>query len=93
MDENNFMEGLKVSRKKHDMVALRLLDEAERELPKLGIVQMFNAETGKTTWVNTNSEKARKIHRDNFKDQTKIIQRFFEIWNRLYNHCNRRRFY
>ena len=68
IDENNFMEGLKVSRKKHDMVALRLLDEAERELPSMGVVQLFNAETGETTWVNTNSQKAKDIHASNFKD-------------------------
>jgi uncharacterized protein (DUF58 family) len=54
-DTNNFMEGMKVSRKKHDMVAIRLFDPAEFELPKMGLVQLFNAETGKTTWVNSNS--------------------------------------
>ncbi|MGY8926749.1 MAG: DUF58 domain-containing protein, partial [Flavobacteriales bacterium] len=57
IDDNDFMEGMKVSRKKHDMVALRLFDEAEGQLPKIGIVQLFNAETGATTWVNTNSQK------------------------------------
>ena len=54
-DTNNFMEGMKVSRKKHDMVAIRLFDPAEFELPKMGLVQLFNAETGKTSWVNSNS--------------------------------------
>ncbi|MCE2743631.1 MAG: DUF58 domain-containing protein [Fluviicola sp.] len=54
-DTNNFMEGMKVSRKKHDMVAIRLFDPAEFELPKMGFVQLFNAETGKTSWVNSNS--------------------------------------
>lgn len=49
MDDNDFMEGMKVSRKKHDMVALRLVDEAESELPDMGIVQMYNSETGETT--------------------------------------------
>ena len=77
MDENDFMEGLKVSRKKHDMVALRLLDNAEKELPKMGIVQLFNAESGKTTWVNTNSKKAQQIHRENFiKYEKKLTKEF-----------------
>jgi hypothetical protein len=43
------------SRKKHDMVAIRLFDPAEFELPKMGLVQLFNAETGKTSWANSNS--------------------------------------
>lgn len=67
MDDNEFMEGLKVARKKHDMVALRLVDQAERELPDLGIVQMFNSETKETTWVNTNSKHAKITHADNFR--------------------------
>lgn len=68
MDDNDFMEGMKVSRKKHDMVALRLVDEAEVELPNMGIVQMYNSETGETTWVNTNSQQAKETHANNFKE-------------------------
>ncbi len=79
LDENEFMEGLKVSRKKHDMVALRLLDHAEQELPKMGVIQLFNAETGKTTWVNTNSKKAQAIHRKNFeKHNQKLAKEFLK---------------
>lgn len=66
MDDNDFVEGLKVTRKKHDMVAIRLVDPSERELPSIGIIQLFNAETGETTWVNSNSKSAKQIHADNF---------------------------
>ena len=67
MDDNDFMEGMKVSRKKHDIVAIRLVDEAEGELPSMGIVQMQNSESGQTTWVNTNSKQAKATHAHNFK--------------------------
>lgn len=66
MDEHNFIEGLKVSRKKHDMVAIRIHDEAEKNLPDIGIIQLYNSETGETTWVNSNSPIAKKLHHDNF---------------------------
>jgi uncharacterized protein (DUF58 family) len=66
MDSNDFMEGMKISRKKHDMIAIRLFDEAETKLPNLGIVQLFNAESNETTWVNTNSLFAKKNHLENF---------------------------
>jgi len=68
IDDNNFIEGLKVSRKKHDMVAIRLVDEAESTLPNVGLVQLFNSETGETTWVNSNSTRAREMHAQNFKN-------------------------
>lgn len=73
MDDNDFMEGMKVSRKKHDMVALRLVDEAEVELPNMGIVQMYNSETEETTWVNTNSQQAKETHANNFKEFEKNL--------------------
>jgi len=78
IDDNDFMEGLKVSRKKHDMVALRLVDEAEISLPNMGVVQLFNAETGATTWVNTNSQKAKDIHAKNFENFEKNLAKEFE---------------
>ncbi|MCR9171712.1 MAG: DUF58 domain-containing protein [bacterium] len=74
IDENNFIEGLKVARKKHDMVAIRLVDEAERELPNIGLIQFFNAETGQTTWVNSKSPEARKMHRELYeKEEAKLL--------------------
>ena len=66
VDENNFMEGLRLSRKKHDMVALQLIDAVEREMPDLGIVQLENAETGERTWINSNSAEAKQIHKENY---------------------------
>lgn len=68
IDENNFIEGLKIARKKHDMVAIRLVDEAERQLPDVGLVQFFNAETGQTTWVNSKSEEAQRLHAQLYRE-------------------------
>jgi uncharacterized protein (DUF58 family) len=77
MDDNNFMEGLKVSNKKHDMVAIRLSDIAEYELPKMGLIQLCNAESGNTTWVNTNSEKVRSNYFNGYKDlENKLFSEF-----------------
>ena len=78
IDNNDFMEGMKVSRKKHDMVALRLVDEAEATLPNIGIVQLFNAETGATTWVNTNSQKVKDTHSNNFKKFENDLEKEFK---------------
>lgn len=77
MDDKDFMEGFKVSRKKHDMVAIRLFDETERDLPNIGLIQLFNAETGETTWVNSSGERAKKIHRENFdRFEEKLFKEF-----------------
>ncbi|MES2587630.1 MAG: DUF58 domain-containing protein [Bacteroidota bacterium] len=56
ISENPFIEGLRISKRKHDMIALQLLDPAEYKLPDLGMIQLFNAETGAKTWVNSSSK-------------------------------------
>ena len=78
IDNNDFMEAFKVTRKKHDMVALRMVDKAESELPSMGIVQLFNSESGETTWVNTNSRQAKETHAENFRDAEKKLENEFK---------------
>lgn len=73
IDSNDFMEGLKVSKKKHDMVAIRINDKAEYELPKMGLIQLFNAESGTKTWVNTNSILVREKYASDFKTSEERI--------------------
>ena len=66
MDENNFIEGMEISRKKHDVIAIRLVDEAEKSLPDLGVIQLYNAETEEKTWINSSSTDAKKMHYSNY---------------------------
>lgn len=65
-DENDFFEGLKIANSKHDMVALRLYDPAEKEFPNLGLIKMFDAEQNAVKWVNTSSKKVREKYRNQF---------------------------
>jgi uncharacterized protein (DUF58 family) len=60
MDEK-FEDALKIACRKHDLVAIRLYDEREKELPKVGLLNIQNSETGKTIWVDSNNEKFRKF--------------------------------
>ena len=34
-------------------------DKREFDLPSVGLVRFFNAETNESTWINTNSKKTR----------------------------------
>lgn len=77
MDTHNFFEAMKLTRKKHDVVALQLFDKAEKELPNMGIIQMVNAETGERTWVNTTSAEAQLMHKKLFEQrQEKIAKEY-----------------
>jgi uncharacterized protein (DUF58 family) len=78
-DDNDFIEGLKIANRRHDLVALKLNDEAERELPKAGIIQMLDVETKQRKWVNTYSSTVRKKYK---ADYLKREERLFESFRK-----------
>lgn len=67
ISENPFIDAFKISRRKHDIIALRLTDPAEQMLPDLGMIQLFNAETGTKTWVNSSSQQVKQSFLDQYR--------------------------
>ncbi|MDD4144489.1 MAG: DUF58 domain-containing protein [Prolixibacteraceae bacterium] len=63
IDENSDLEmALSIANNKHDIVALKIYDDRERELPPVGMLKLKDAETGNYVWVNSNSAHTRKIY-------------------------------
>ena len=56
-----FDKPLKVASKKHDLVALRIHDKREDNLPNVGLVPMQDAETEEMIFVDTSSKKTRDL--------------------------------
>ena len=54
-----FDKPLKIASKKHDVVALRIHDKREDNLPNMGLVPMQDAETEETVFVDTSSNRIR----------------------------------
>ncbi len=52
-------KALQIANHKHDLIAVRITDKRETELPNIGLTKMKDAETGKTVWVDTSSKKIR----------------------------------
>ncbi|HOZ86577.1 MAG TPA: DUF58 domain-containing protein [Bacteroidia bacterium] len=79
LTDNNYSDALKISNKKHDLVALRIIDKTETELPEIGLVKLKDNETGKLMWVDTGNKHFRKqfaVNKLKFEDDLK------EIFNR-----------
>ena len=51
----DFTRSLTVSAKRHDMVALPIVDPAEEALPDVGVILLEDPETGEQIEVNTSS--------------------------------------
>ncbi|TMB72446.1 MAG: DUF58 domain-containing protein [Chloroflexi bacterium] len=56
--------GLTLLSRRHEVLAIRLTDPRERELPEIGMVVMNDAETGEHLWVDTSDRRFRKRFAD-----------------------------
>jgi uncharacterized protein (DUF58 family) len=57
--DNGYNDALKISSRKHDMVAIRIHDQLEGEIPNVGLLPLTDAETNELVWVNTSDPKVR----------------------------------
>ena len=57
--DDGFEKAVQIANHKHDLIAIRVTDKREMEMPNVGLVRMMDAETGKMMWVDTGSKKMR----------------------------------
>lgn len=77
-DRAQFEESLKIAAGKHDIVAIKVYDPREAELPDVGIVELRDAETGKKIWIDTSSAKVRRNYRERWEGQSREISRILK---------------
>jgi uncharacterized protein (DUF58 family) len=58
-----FDEAIRIASRKHDVVALRIYDKREEELPPVGLIRVKDTETGQTVWVDSSDKQMRNNYR------------------------------
>ncbi|MBR4850085.1 MAG: DUF58 domain-containing protein [Alistipes sp.] len=58
-DDEALNDALKIATSRHDIIALKVSDPREREIPDVGIVELQDAETARKVWVDTASKAVR----------------------------------
>ncbi|MBT3169499.1 MAG: DUF58 domain-containing protein [Candidatus Cloacimonetes bacterium] len=76
--DENFDESLKLLAKKHDVIALRILDKAELILPNAGLLNLQDSETGDFFTVNSSSRVIREKYKKVAKQQELEIEARFK---------------
>ena len=62
IDEHDFAHALAIANRKHDVVALRVYDPRENQLPPVGMMYLRDAETGEQMWVDSTDKKLREAY-------------------------------
>lgn len=48
--------------KKHDVIGVKVYDNLDMELPKIGLLQVQDVETGASKWIDTNDKQTQKVY-------------------------------
>ena len=73
--DRGFDDPLKIVSRKHDLIAIHLIDPTEKELPKIGLVKFTDAETGEDVWVDTSNKELRKRYSDYWIENKKNLEK------------------
>jgi len=57
--DKDFIKPLKILKNKHDIIALRIVDIREKEIPDVGLIELEDEETGEQILVDTSNEEFR----------------------------------
>lgn len=74
IDSRVTQDSFTIANRKHDVVAIKLYDRRDAELPPVGLVKMKDAETGERIWVDTNSQKLRMMYKSQWEDHCLRLQ-------------------
>ncbi len=75
-----YEEALKVLSGRHELSVVRVSDPLDKELPAVGLVYIKDSESGKSSWVNTDSATVRRNYKKWYEDferkSTALFNRF-----------------
>lgn len=62
----NYEDALRIAGKKHDVIGIKIYDRMDMKLPDAGLLQVKDAESGLTRWVDSSSAFVRESYQQEF---------------------------
>lgn len=75
--DRGFEEALQIANNKHDVIAIRVHDPRESDIPDIGLAKFKDAETGKSIWVDTSSKSVRNQYSNWYAENEKRLKKIF----------------
>jgi uncharacterized protein (DUF58 family) len=72
--DEDYERSLKRAGRRHDLVAVRITDPREEELPAVGLLELEDAETGSCVLVDTSSRAVRAAHAEAARQRREAVR-------------------
>jgi uncharacterized protein (DUF58 family) len=76
--DEGYIDSLKLLAKKHDVIALRIRDKAEKELPNAGLLNLKDPESGEIFTVNSSNKSIRERYKKLVQEQDEKLEKSFK---------------
>lgn len=73
----NYEKPMRIASSKHDLVAIKIYDEREKELPDVGLLTLRDNESGRVVTVDTSSKKVRGQYAEHWVETNFIVNNAF----------------
>lgn len=75
--DSNYEQALKIVAQRHELVAVSVSDQREESLPKMGLVELKDYESGEVITVDTSSQAARDYFSKHASQRKRALKRSF----------------
>jgi uncharacterized protein (DUF58 family) len=75
--DHGFEKSLRVLAGRHDVIGVHMSDPLEQKLPDIGVISVFDPETGKTQWLDTSQTDMRLQYQKAQNKQLDRVKNFF----------------
>ncbi len=72
--DTDFENALKAVSNKHDLIMVHIVDPLDKELPNIGLLSCFDAETGEKMVIDTSVKKVRDHYAEYYKKRTNELE-------------------
>jgi len=73
----NFTKPLKILKKRQDLIAIKITDNIEKELPDVGLIELEDEETGEQILVDTSDKEFQKNYRKAIQENRNNLNKIF----------------
>jgi len=73
-----FERDLQIANRRHDLVAIRIIDPLEEQLPDIGLIELEDVETGETVLLDTSYNEIRETVTENVMNQKNSLEKMFK---------------
>jgi len=76
--DSGYEKQMAILAKKHDLIALQVLDDSELELPNAGVLRFIDPETGHSEYINTANANLRQAYKSNIRIEQDALKATFK---------------